>query len=96
MLTKIYAVAWGMTLAAALLIFAAGSMTMLAIVVFGFIAFGLVFMGMIGVLPSTVVHTNHPAEETVVQTKESLRGRIRDYKETLTTDAFAVRKPKFP
>ena len=96
MLTKIYAGTWIVSLAAFLLLFATGNMTMLAIVVFGFIAFGLVFMGMMGVLPATVVHAHHKIQEPVTEPKESLRDRIRDYKETVSSEAFAVRKPKFP
>ena len=38
-------------------------MTMLAIVVFGFIAFGMIFMGMMCVLPGTVSHP-HPKPTT--------------------------------
>ena len=94
MLTKIYAGAWVTTFAAAFLLFLAGNMTMLAIVVFGFIAFGLVFMGMMGVLPAAIVHANHPTQEPVVNTRESVRGRVRAYKESLTTEALAAGKPK--
>jgi len=78
--------------------FLTGTMTMMAWVVFGFIAFGLVFMGMMGVLPATVVHAHHtPVKETpIADAAQSIRGRIRDYKDTVSTEAFAVRKPKFP
>ena len=93
MLTKIYTGSWTVTLAAFVLLFATGNLTMLALVVFGFIAFGLTFMGMISVLPSTVVHSHHRVDEPV---RQSLRGRLRDYKETLASEALAVRKPKFP
>lgn len=96
MLTKIYAGSWIIALAAFLLLFATGNMTMLALVVFGFIAFGLVFMGMMGVLPATVVHVNHPTPVPVAEPKESLRTRVRDYKETIATEALKVRTPKFP
>jgi len=39
-----------------------GTLTMVAIVVFGFVSFGLVFMGMMCVLPSAVSHPA-PVEE---------------------------------
>ena len=98
MLTKIYGFCWLTFFALALIVFLTGSMTMLALVTFGFFAFGLIFMGMMGVLPSIVVHANHPGiEETpIADAAQNIRGRIRDYKETVSTEAFAVRKPKFP
>lgn len=56
MLTKIYFALWGVLAVAAAVIFLTGNMTMLTLVVFGFISFGLVFMGMMGVLPIIVTH----------------------------------------
>ena len=58
MLVKVYWMTWGVVGLAALLLFAAGSFTMMTGVVFGFIAFGMTFMGMIAVLP---VMASHPA-----------------------------------
>src|SRR5437868_13470880 len=58
MLVKVYWMTWGVIGLAALLLLAAGSFTMLISVVFGFIAFGMIFMGMIAVLP---VMASHPA-----------------------------------
>ena len=63
MLVKGYWMTWGVVGLAALLLFAAGSFTMLAGVVFGFIAFGLTFMGMMGVLPVVVSHPVLAKEE---------------------------------
>lgn len=37
-----------------------GNLTMLALTVLGFVSFGLVFMGMMCVLPSTVTHPGTP------------------------------------
>ena len=65
MLVKAYWMIWGVFGLAALLLFAAGSFTMLTGVVFGFVAFGLTFMGMIGVLPFMVSHPAPPKEEQV-------------------------------
>ncbi|MBK9154300.1 MAG: hypothetical protein IPM25_08805 [Chloracidobacterium sp.] len=56
MYAKIYWLIWTVLLAVAALFFVAGMMTPLVAVVFGFIAFGMVFMGMMSVLPSTVGH----------------------------------------
>ena len=98
MLTKVYTSLWIATSSVALAMFLTGTMTVFALVVFGFIAFGLVFMGMMGVLPATVVHAHHtPVKETpTMDAAQGLRSRLRDYKETLATEALAVRKPKFP
>ena len=54
MLTKIYIALWVLVAAAFAVVFVAGKMTAEALVVFGFIAFGMVFMGMISVLPTAV------------------------------------------
>ena len=54
MLTKIYVGLWALFALALIAVFAMGSMSDAAIVVFGFLGFGMVFMGMISVLPSSV------------------------------------------
>ena len=56
MLVKIYWSAWALCAIAALSLFAIGNFTLLTAVVFGFISFGLTFMGMMGVLPATITH----------------------------------------
>ena len=98
MLTKVYGALWIITLSAALILFLTGSMTMMALVVFGFVVFGLTFMGMMGVLPAMVVHAHHDIANAtpIADAAQSIRGRLRDYKETLATETLAVRKPKFP
>jgi hypothetical protein len=40
-------------------IFLTGNLTLTMLVVFGFIAFGVTFMGMMGVLPAVVTHETH-------------------------------------
>ena len=60
MLIKIYWSLWIVLGFAAVALFAAGSFTMLAAVYFGFFAFGITFMGMIGVLPVMVSHPSAP------------------------------------
>jgi hypothetical protein len=61
MLTKVYLYTWLVLTAAFLLLYLAGSMTMNTIVIFGFIAFGMIFIGMIAVLPFMA---SHPTEKT--------------------------------
>jgi hypothetical protein len=63
MLVKLYWMIWGVFGLAVLAFYAAGSLTMLTGSLFGFVAFGLVFMGMIGVLPFMVSHPASPAPE---------------------------------
>ena len=66
MLVKLYWTLWILTAAAALITFAAGGFTMMSWVVFGFLAFGLTFMGMISVLPVWASHVES-AEPAAVQ-----------------------------
>lgn len=56
MIVKIYALIWVIGIAAAAAFYLTGNLTPMMKVVFGFLTFGTVFMGMIGVLPSTVGH----------------------------------------
>lgn len=56
MLLKIYEVLWAAVILVNGLFAVTGNLTMDAWVVFGFFYFGLVFMGMISVLPSIVAH----------------------------------------
>jgi hypothetical protein len=56
MLVRIYWSLWGLIGLAALVVFAIGNFAMFSAVVFGFIAFGMTFMGMMGVLPVVVSH----------------------------------------
>ncbi|MBX3294951.1 MAG: hypothetical protein KF762_04510 [Acidobacteria bacterium] len=54
MLTKIYIALWLVIAAAALGVYVTGNMTVTAVVAFGFVCFGMVFMGMMSVLPTAV------------------------------------------
>lgn len=47
-----------------------GNFTMLTSVIFGFIGFGLVFMGMMSVLPATIAHPAPPKEKAPVKLPE--------------------------
>ena len=55
-----------------------GNLTMLALTVLGFISFGIIFMGMICVLPTTATHTapSPAAVESSVGVRVSLRRRF--------------------
>ncbi|HQU83492.1 MAG TPA: hypothetical protein PKY59_10220 [Pyrinomonadaceae bacterium] len=56
MLVKIYMSIWGLTAALAGILFLTGYFSKLTLVAFGFICFGLIFMGFMSVLPTTVGH----------------------------------------
>ena len=56
MIVKIYALIWVVGIAAAAAFYLTGNLGPVATIVFGFLTFGTVFMGMIGVLPSAVGH----------------------------------------
>ena len=58
MLVKLYEILWGVIALAAVIFFLTGNFTELVGVVFGFLCFGMVFMGMISVLPDSMSH--HP------------------------------------
>ena len=65
MFAKIYFYTWLVIAAIAGVFYVTGNMSMLAISVFGMIAFGMVFMGMMNVLPTVLEHEAaepHPAK----------------------------------
>lgn len=59
MILKVYGLVWLLGILAVALAYVTGNFTPTVAVAFGFMSFGAVFMGMIGVLPMTVTH---PAE----------------------------------
>lgn len=62
MMVKGYAAVWLIGVMAVFATYITGNMTPVVAVVFGFLSFGAVFMGMIGVLPTTVTHHDEPAK----------------------------------
>ena len=58
MIVKIYALIWVLGIAAAGAFYLTGNLTPVMKVVFGFLSFGMVFMGMMGVLPEWVAHSS--------------------------------------
>ncbi|MEO5857955.1 MAG: hypothetical protein ABIR33_03310 [Pyrinomonadaceae bacterium] len=59
MLTKLYLLVWAIGILAVAITYLTGNMTPEAAVFFGFLSFGAVFMGMMGVLPSAVTEAKH-------------------------------------
>lgn len=100
MYAKIYWAIWAVTLAAAGVFLVTGSFTPMASVVFGFIVFGLLYMGIISLLPSTVGH-NAPPPRTGPGKMEVMLGTTSEALKKIKTEIAAtgtveVRKPKYP
>jgi hypothetical protein len=53
---KLYGILWAILAFAAVATTITGNLTDMALVVFGFITFAMIFMGMISVLPMTIAH----------------------------------------
>jgi len=60
MVKRIYELIWGLVALAAVVFYWTGGFDAKTAVVFGFICIGLIFMGMMGVLPVTVHQHLHP------------------------------------
>lgn len=65
MVLKIYGMLWALIAVTALLLLATGNFTLLTLVAFGFVSFGMIFMGMMGVLPTSMSHHGGTAEPLV-------------------------------
>jgi hypothetical protein len=70
---RFYVSLWSVAAVAALVVWGVGAMTMLTIVVFGFLAFGLTFVGMMCVLPGWVAH-RHEVEHAFEPTLPEVTG----------------------
>ena len=57
MVSKVYAVIWSLFALTAAVLFVTGNFSIMTAIVFGFTAFGLVFIGMMFVLPFSITHT---------------------------------------
>jgi hypothetical protein len=56
MLVKLYALIWVLGLLAVGIFYFTGNFTLPVAIVFGFLSFGAIFMGIMGILPETVSH----------------------------------------
>lgn len=68
-MVKAYETIWTLIAVVAAAFFVTGNMTLFAGVVFGFLAAGMIFAGMMMILPATVAHRNHPETPTVEPAK---------------------------
>lgn len=73
---KVYFSLWIVTFGAAAALWLGNSFTLTTLIVFGFIAFGLVFTGMMCVLPNVVAHPSVLKEvpETIMEPKKGPAG----------------------
>ncbi len=62
MLVKIYGMCWAAIAIITALLLITGNFTMITLVAIGFVAFGMIFLGMMCVLPSMVGHHEIPNE----------------------------------
>lgn len=79
MLVRIYGMLWLAAAIVAMILFLASNLMVTAVVIFNIVAFGLVFMGMMGVLHATVTHpapSKSAVEKRMVNVVE-VRGRVR-------------------
>lgn len=101
MLVKIYWTLWAMVLFVAALLYLTGFLTMTAIVAFGFVIFGLIFMGMMSVLPVSVAHpgpkrvANSPAMPVVKGQSRVLDGIYAFKNELMSSNGVEISKPRF-
>ena len=102
MLTKIYAAVWIIVAITAAILVLTGNFSALAVVAFGFITFGLIFMGMMAVLPYEVSHPKSGKSKVV--SEAAIRRRpssgiiehAREFAgELLSSEGVEVRKPRY-
>jgi len=96
MITKIYFAIWLFVGILAALLYITGNFGPITAVTFGFVVFGMVFMGMMSVLPATLAH---PEAVTGEVARVPLGKRIRQYahavRENWVTPDIEMRNPKF-
>jgi hypothetical protein len=96
-MTRVYFALWGLFALAAAVLFAIGMMTMFTAVIFGTVAFGLTFMGMMGVLPYVVTQEPappRPAKKPVAaETAKKVSGAVASF---LDAGAVDIRTPRHP
>jgi hypothetical protein len=99
MQVKLY---WGIWIVGILIVggfYLTGNFTPIAAVVFGFMSFGMVFMGMMSVLPSTITHTAHENDNIqvpLIHTKpEAVLSVFREFRKSWMPYGVEVRRPRY-
>ncbi len=76
-MVKVYGALWLAVVLVAALILVIGYMTWTVVVAFGFVIFGLVFMGMMGVLPATIAHpAGHELTARIEEVEPAVTRRV--------------------
>lgn len=91
---RFYSLLWILFVASAGLFWLFGAMSMLVVVVYGFIAFGLIFAGMMCVLPGVVAHPAVKTSEVSMSTTNATKQVARDVDPSMASVHFPL-NPKF-
>ena len=103
MSVRFYQVTWFLFILVAAGFFFTGNLTPVVGVVFGFIIFGQIFMGMMSVLPTSIVHPASESDRLGASMRTHLRVkyedglmRFHDWRNRwMSSDSIEVRRPKF-
>lgn len=103
MSVKFYQMTWLVLIIAVAAFFFTGNLTPVVGVVFGFVIFGLVFMGMMSVLPASIAHPPQADERLgasfrnrIGSTLERSRRRFGEWRSSwMSSGSIEVRRPKF-
>ena len=99
MSVRSYKLTWLLFLAIVALTFLTGNLTPIAGLVFGHILFGMIFMGMIAVLPASISHPAPagPGIFTVIgRALRSLSGKLGESSHSwMSSNSVEVRHPKY-
>ena len=85
---RFFAGLWVLYFAAALLCWVTGLMTMFTVVVFGFISFGLVFTGMMCVLPVQVAYEHEKEHPIKVEKPKPVMQKTKAEKQAVPAGAL--------
>ena len=99
MIVRSYMFLWFMVILTATILFVSGEFSLLIGVIFGFICFGLTFMGMISVLPS-IAHSDSTSvpdvgSVTVAAKRRAFSETIRAFVHAWSENGVEIRKPNY-
>ena len=99
MKVRSYMSLWFMVILTATILFISGEFSLLSGVIFGFIFFGLTFMGMMSVLPSIVHDDSTSVTEItfvpVVAKHGAVSERLRTFVHAWSENGVEIRKPNY-
>ena len=101
MSVRFYKMTWLVFLAIVALTYLTGNLTAVAGVVYGHIVFGLIFMGMMIVLPTSISHPVQPAKgpgmlKRIGSLFGGLKGQVHKTSHTwMSSNSVEVRHPKY-